>query len=546
MTAGDTLDTDTAVVPTAPVRQPTLGPMGWVRFIWRRLTSMSTALLLLLLLAVAAVPGSVFPQRRVNAGKVDIFLSEHTTSGPLLDRLGFFDVYSSPWFAAIYLLLLVSLIGCVIPRARQHWKAFRARPPLTPRRLDRMPVYMLRPAPEGADAQTLLTTARAALRHRRYRVAADPGAVAAERGYIGEFGNLGFHVALLGILAAVAIGAMFSWAGQVIVVEGQSFADTLPLYDEFRAGTRVNNQDLPPFSFTLDKLSVLFDDQSTGSQFGAPRRFDAYVTVRSSPGATPVKRLVRPNQPLEVDGAGAFLVGNGYAPVITVKDGLGNVVFTGPVAFRPEDGRYTSLGVIKVPDAAPRQLAFSGYLLPTAVMTNQGPVSVFPDDRTPRLVLRAYAGKPGQDGLGMNSGVPQSVYFLDTSKLTQLRKGQDPFILLAPGGSYTLPDGLGTITFDSVKRFAAFDIHNDPSKGWALASALTALGGLMLSLFVRRRRVWIRVRTDGSGRTVVEAAGLARGEDAGLAGEVEHLLGQVVGEHVANGAASAEPVSVKE
>jgi len=527
MTTGeiDTFDTDVASEP--PVRQPRLGFTGWVRFVWRRLTSMSTALLLLMLLAVAAVPGSVFPQRRIDPGRVDAYLQAHATTGPWLDRFGFFDVYSSPWFGAVYVLLFVSLVGCVIPRARQHWRAFRARPPRMPRRLDRLPSYAVGEVPPDADPQALLATAAAALGRSRYRVASDPDGVAAERGYLAEFGNLLFHVALLGVLAAVAIGALYSWQGQVLVVKGQTFSDTTVMFDDFRAGTRVNTDDLPPFSFTLDDLAVVFDDQATGSQYGAPRRFDALVTVQDHPGATPEQVLVRPNKPLDVDGASAYLVGNGYAPVITVKDAKGDVVFSGPVPFRPQDSRYTSLGVVKVPDAAPRQLAFTGFLLPTARLTTAGPVSIFPDALTPRLLLRAYAGRPGKDDIGLDSGVPQSVYVLDTGKLTELTDGKSPWILLEPGGSYPLPDGLGTVTFDSLERFASFDVHNDPSKGWALGAGITGLAGLMLSLFIRRRRVWVRVGTDEQGRNVVEVAGLSRGEDAGLTGEVERLLAQV-------------------
>ena len=67
---------------------------------WRRLTSMRTALILLFLLAVAAVPGSLLPQRALNPTKVSNYYAEHRTLAPLLSRFGFFDVFGSPWFAA--------------------------------------------------------------------------------------------------------------------------------------------------------------------------------------------------------------------------------------------------------------------------------------------------------------------------------------------------------------------------------------------------------------------------------------------------------------
>ena len=128
----------TQTPPRTPVTQPRLGPVGWARWAWRSLTSMRTALFLLLLLSIAAVPGSIFPQRSIDAGKVADFIASNPTTGPWLDRLGFFEVYSSVWFSAIYLLLVISLVGCIVPRSRLHWHTLRAKPPRAPRNLSRL------------------------------------------------------------------------------------------------------------------------------------------------------------------------------------------------------------------------------------------------------------------------------------------------------------------------------------------------------------------------------------------------------------------------
>ena len=108
---------------------PRLGALGWLRWGWRTLTSMRTALILLLLLALASIPGSVFPQRGTDAAAVKDYLQANPTLGPWLDRLGMFDVFASPWFAAIYLLLCISLIGCIVPRTAQFIRAARMPPP---------------------------------------------------------------------------------------------------------------------------------------------------------------------------------------------------------------------------------------------------------------------------------------------------------------------------------------------------------------------------------------------------------------------------------
>ena len=204
------------------IRQPQLGPLGWARWVWRNLTSMRTALFLLLLLSVAAVPGSIFPQRTIDPGRVGDYLVDNPTTGPWLDRLGFFNVYTSPWFSAIYLLLLVSLIGCIIPRSRLHWHAIRSRPPRAPARLDRLAAhttftYAVPPAEALAAAST-------ALRRRRYRVHShDESSVSAEVGFLRETGNLLFHVAICVVIVGVAVGHLFGWRGDVIVTEGETF-----------------------------------------------------------------------------------------------------------------------------------------------------------------------------------------------------------------------------------------------------------------------------------------------------------------------------------
>src|SRR3954451_15128793 len=320
---GGTSAADDAEVPAPPgpapeVALPRLGAVGWVRWAWRQLTSMRTALLLLLLLAVAAVPGSVFPQRRINPGRVEEYLADHTGYGLWLDLLGFFDVYSSIWFSAIYLLLFVSLVGCVLPRSRVHLRALRAAPPRTPRRLERLPAHTR----VGVDtpADDVLEALASTLRRRRSRVARHDGAsVSAERGYLSETGNLVFHLALLALFVAVAVGSMVGYSGQVLVVEKTSFANSVASYDSFEAGPRVDRGNLAPLAFTLDDLRVRFEAQAGGTQFGAPREFDADLTVRDEPDAPPRRVTISPNNPLDSGGVRVFLLGNGYAPVLTVR-----------------------------------------------------------------------------------------------------------------------------------------------------------------------------------------------------------------------------------
>src|SRR5690606_29387087 len=119
--------------------------------------------------------------------------------------------------------------------------------------------------------------------------------------------------------------------------------------------------------------------------------------------------------------------------------------YSGPWPFLPQDGTFTSLGVVKAPDAQPDQLAFQGFFLPTAkVDEKRGPHSVFPDAVNPMVFLTAYSGD-----VGLDDGDPQSVYQLETKGMKQLKDGDEPFaVALTPGKSAKLPDGRGSIRFD--------------------------------------------------------------------------------------------------
>lgn len=491
-----------------PIR---LGAVGWLRWMWRSLTSMRTALILLFLLAVASVPGSVLPQRGTNPLRVDQWISDNPGLGPVLDRFGFFDVYAAPWFAAVYLLLFVSLVGCVLPRTAQHARALAAPPPAAPRRLDRLPDWVSLESDEAPDR--VLDRAEGVL--RRWRARRGDDWVAAERGYSRETGNLVFHLALVLVLVGVAIGGLLGWRGNVIVREGEGFANTLTQYDAWGGSRLAGPEVLAPFSFSLNRFLVDFERGE--AQRGAPRLFEADVTYRDTPEDPGVSDVIEVNYPLAADGAKVFLVGHGYAPHFVVRDADGTVVFDDSVVFLPQDGNFTSTGVVKIPDSL---LGFTGLFLPTAALTEElGPHSVFPAPDYPAVFLAAFRGD-----LGLDEGTPQSVYTLDTSRMEQI--GLES---LLPGDTWPLPDGSGSIEFTGFERWASFQIAHDPGKELALIAAMLAIAGVLLSLFVRRRRVWVRAVPREGGGSLVEVAGLSKTDWADLHDEVREIAGRLGG-----------------
>jgi len=542
----DHFDSPAPVKPEPGIVQPKLGVIGYLRFFWRQLTSMRTALLLLLLLAFAAVPGSLVPQTTSDPNGVIQYRDQYPELSKVLDFFQVFDTYSSIWFSAIYLLLFISLIGCVIPRTKHHLESLLTKPPKTPARLDRLGTYLTADAPatntsthdstsdaaadaaaqaarsDSTSAASAVASGQKLLKRLGYRTrlfgddAAKGGlSISAERGYLRETGNLVFHGALVGVLIAVGFGSGFSYTGQKVVVEGQAFTNVLTNYDSFTKGRFFTDDELVPYSIQVNKFTAKYEEENINA-YGQPIDYTADVTA-SEPGVKDNTTTIKVNEPLRIGGTDVYLLGNGYAPWITVRDGNGDVAFSQPVPFLPQDANLTSLGIVKVPDSLPKQLGIRGFFYPTVCGSNvcgtgSALSSVHPDLRDPTLTLEVYTGD-----LGLDTGVPSSAFSLDTDKLTEVagRDADSPTLKLKVGEVAQLPDGLGSVQFDGVKRFVSLDIHHDPTQLWVLSFAILVLAGLLTGLFVPRRRVWIKVieTTDG---LRVEYAGLARGEDPTL------------------------------
>ena len=491
--------------PTPPApRRGRLGGAGWLRWSWRQLTSMRTALILLFLLALASVPGSVLPQQGIDPAAVSQYYASHPSLAPWLNRLSLFSVFAAPWFVAIYLLLFASLAGCVLPRTFRLAGSTRQRPPRAPSNLGRLPAsgrYVTSQRPDEA-----LQSAAQVLGKKRFRLHTGDGWVSAEKGYLREVGNLLFHIALLALLISIGLGGIFGYKANRLLVVGQGFANTPTALDVFRPGRLVSPNDLQPFSINLLNFNAKY--VTSGPQVDQPISYKAALSYQAEPGAPARHYVLQVNHPLVVDGVSVYLLGHGYAPVFKVTDGTGKVRWDGAVPFIPvEQSGLTSEGVIKVPDAKPYQLGFAGVFLPTAVDMGGRLQSGFPAPLDPRVSLVAFTGN-----LGMNSGQAQSVYELNTAGLHRLNITPTP---LAPGQSIKLPNGAGTVTFTGYKQWVSLAITYDPGQLPALISGFAALAGLILSFIIRRRRVFVRAEAAQDGSTKVTVGGLTRSDAAG-------------------------------
>ena len=473
---------------------PELGTTSLLRFLWRQLTSMRTALILLLLLGVASIPGSIFPQRTQSPLKVREYFDDDPNGAKWLDRFYLFDVYGSPWFSAIYLLLFISLVGCVLPRSFHYFKEIFKAPPAAPSILNTMESFQVSPAS--------LERAEAWLKKNRFRISKTSDSISAEKGYLRETGNLLFHLSLIVVLLGIAGSSVFGMRGEAIVNVGERFINTPTNYDNLTPGRFFSLESLPTFTIRVNNFSATYDRNTSQAL-----DYELKVTTKDSLDSSEVNQIVKVNKPLTFGSTRVYLQANGYSPLVTVRDSAGIVKFEGPVPFLPQDSNLSSIGAIKVPDMEP-QIGFVSSFFPTAARDEvRGGFSSFPELLDPRLLVSVWKGD-----LKMDDGVPQSIYRIDTTDMERIG-----LWALSIGESYSFE--VGSITLNGVVPWVNLQVVRDPGKQYALIGSILAIVGLLISLFIRQRRIWVR-EVGGS----LEIAGLALNKLPGLEDEIGKMI----------------------
>ena len=550
------MDPTEAPAPTPPTL-PTLGFVGWLRWAWRQLTSMRVALLLLMLLAVAAVPG-----HRVAAARAGHREGRHlprpTTRPPARGSTGsaFFNVYSSVWFSRD-LPPAVRLAGRLHPAAHQGAPrracaaARRARPAGSggsPRRAS----GRRRRDPRSARPATPQTVLRGGWRWLpfvpTYRVdTRDEGggtwSVSGERGYLRETGNLVFHLALVGLLISVATGQVLHYRGQAIVVQGRGSPTRRSTTTRSSRAPRTRRRASSRSrcgSTTSSPASTRTRSQSrdftahvtlTEPGRGAGGRRPSRSTTRSTPAAprstcraTATRRTSRSTTPpARSPFSAADAVPAAGQRLHVARRAQGPRRLRRPGADRPR----------RLP-AADRAARSATDLLPLRV----------PRSRT----TRCSSCTVWQGNLGLDTGVPQNVYELDEARhdAGRRRRRQAAITLyVQPGETVDLPDGLGTLTFNGLPAVRRARPAPRP-RAAVRARVRAARVRRARHLAVRAAPARLAPVRAGrgratTGRTVVTAAGLARGDDVGLQPELDRVLAATLARDDDPGAPAARP-----
>lgn len=467
-----------------------------VALVWRTLRSMRTALILLLVLAAGSVIGSLLPQIPNTPERVGQYLDDHGFWGPLFFRAGFFDVYGSWWFVLIATLLFVSLAACLFPRTRAMIRAVRQRP-LQAKELDGFRHHAEVRVATGPDEAA--SSAARYLRRKRFRVSREGLGVAAEKGVLREAGSLLFHWAFFLLVVGVIVGKGTGFTGRAVVTEGESFVDARSNYaGQIRVGRYFGG------GFTGVGIR-LTDFEATYRRDGQPKDFVSRVAFSDRRGGAIRTEEVRVNHPASVEGLRVFQEGFGWAPVVKVELG-GATMWSSPI--------------VAVRDRAPDGV-------PATAMPWRGAIKLSATQPDVMITVelwsdfRAYAnfqltGEPTPMFVQFDPYIRYSVFVgrihdpsLSTMDTTGLRRvgGGD---LHAAGTSNIDVPGAGELrlSFPELRQYSVLLISRDVGIPVVLAAAILVLVGLIPSLYVSRRKVWIRAEA-APGGALVEIGGFA-------------------------------------
>ncbi len=459
-----------------------------VALVWRSLRSMRTALVLLLLMALASVAGSLVPQVGVADARIASIFRDHPLRARIYERLGLFDVYGSWWFTLVTVLLFVSLIACLVPRTRAFLRNLRTRP-LAARELDAMRHYAEVGVPAGPERA--IEGARRVLRRRLFRVNGPNGtpSLAADKGLAREGGSLLFHWAFFVLLVGVVWGKGTGFTGQAVIVEGQTWTEAHASYDGTLREGRFFDEDHSGVQVHVE------DFQATYRATGEPADFVTRARISEPAGAASETVDIRVNHPAEMDGVKLYQFGYGWAPVIRVED-QGVPIFDGPVVCQqstpPRAVSPLQLPwncAVKLPSLDP-DVGLRFELWPDSralyALLETGKAMPMVTRFAPVMTYEVYEGDLLPDRVQNSSS-------LDTVAMRRFSSG-----VVGAGQTKRIGRGL-SVSFPDLRQYTVLTVSRDRGLWIVFVAAILLLLGLLPAMYTSRRKLWVTAEPDGTG-----------------------------------------------
>jgi cytochrome c biogenesis protein len=453
--------------------------------LWRVATSMRTALVLMMGLAVLAFIGTMVVQapsgmtsdRGAYAAWLDSVKPKYGGWTGLFDTLGFFSIFSSIWFKGIILALVTTISSCSVNRFKGLWKtAIKPRTKMTP------VFYARAPHSEAvestADPEGVLEGVRKAFGARHYRTVVERDGdtihVYADKWRWAPFGTLFAHLSLILIL----VGAL---AGGTLGFRDTSFA--VPVGSTVDVGNGTG----------LSVKALSFSDSYYTN--GAPSDYASSLVVYQG-GQQVAGQTIRVNQPLRVGDITFYQSFFGPAADMKVTDDAGKVLFESgvPLMFTSDNGN--------------RRIG-------RMILDN------------PSLTIFVVEPASGQVDPEIKPGMAKLEVYQSASSTTPID------MQLVTQGQPVKVAGLN-FTFQREQQFTGLIVARDPGQIFVWIGAMFLVGGLFLVFFFPNRRIWARIHPQGGGSEI--QVGATTRHDATFGPDFQHLVRDM---RIALGAPSA-------
>jgi cytochrome c biogenesis protein len=521
---------------TAPTASRALRPGGLdpLRGLWKLLTNVKFALLLVSTAGFAAFLGVVLPQlpgpMRENAAARSAWLELRRDDFGLftgaMDRAGLFDIFHAAWFNGLWMTVITAVTVCAVSRFRPTWRSVQRPAKQVGERYFETAHHRADYSHPGGAAAV-----ESALRRRHYRVERtneSGGAVFlfAERFAWSSYGTFVSHLALLMLLVGALLTRLAGFDETLVLAEatpaapvfstpgpGQIFVRMLDAYrgkdaagnivdfhsdlevsrgDQVVRCTATVNDPCHAFGYKVHQ-AAFFDDiarlRITGP--GGRLLYDDVLDFEGQATAVPA---------LRVTGAGGAVLFDQPLPQMGTDPGAApgreDDVALGLLSFpsAPGASQYLSYPVSwKVVDGKLR-LAVSGPDLPLRELAEgeeavAGPYRIrYEGARS--IPAIAVADMPGSAG-GATVQMPADTAGRPYLFVSGLEADATSTVLL-PGQALSATNGY-TYTFGGPVEASGVSVKRDPGDTFIWVAVGMAVVGLGITFYVPRRRLWVKV-----------------------------------------------------
>lgn len=488
--------------------------------IWKFLSSVKLAVVLLIILAIVSVIGTVIQQNEAP----ETYLREYSQATVnLFESLGFFDMYHTWWFILLLFLLTANLTVCSLDRFPHTWKLIKA--PLRPIDDESLrAVPFKREIAFKGSVEKAEERSAGALSAHRYRVSKSGGAgtvqLLTQKGVYTRLGVYVTHISILLIFIGALIGGFFGFKAFLNLPEGGAskyvYLRNEPMWDRIMASLGIADSAViynfeggvpaMPIGYFVrcDDFDVDYYTNPAGMPTGMPSEYHSTLSVFDLNGQKILDKRIRVNDPLTFHGITFYQSSYGAVPE---GQGKGKAVLN----IRSKNN--------------PRQPA-------ETVALDLGQAQYIPSiDRTIKATgFSPYGVRNPMTGQVQFYHTDNQEFINPTVELEVSREGKPvytTYLMKTDTGRPNMPEDYVISYVDYWgARYTGLQVTKDPGVWVVYTGFILLCVGPLIAFFGSHKKIWIRIQ-DRKGQAVITVAGSSNRNRLGFEREFNRIVGEI-------------------